>query len=106
MTHRERVLLALDHEEPDRVPINLGSTRNSGILIEPYNELVEFLSIGEKPALDDFGQSKIFQVATPSEEVLQRLDIDFRGLFLGTPDKPLEMTLPDGSLQDELGVIR
>jgi uroporphyrinogen decarboxylase len=86
--------------------MDLGATRNTGILIDPYNALVEFLSVEEKSTLDDFGQSKVFRVATPSEEVLQRLDIDFRGLFLGTPDRPLERMLPDGSHQDELGVIR
>ena len=30
MNHRERVLKTLEHKEPDRVPIDLGSTVNSG----------------------------------------------------------------------------
>jgi uroporphyrinogen decarboxylase len=106
MNHRERALLALNHKEPDRVPIDLSSNRNTGILIEPYQALVEYLSIDEKMTLDDFGQSKVARVASPSEEVLQRLDIDFRGIFLDLPDRPLEKILPDGSHQDELGVIR
>jgi len=39
MNHRERALAALHHEEPDRVPVDLGSTRNTGILQAPYAAL-------------------------------------------------------------------
>ena len=31
MTSRERVLASLAHKQPDQVPIDLGSTYNSGI---------------------------------------------------------------------------
>ncbi len=107
MQHRERALAALNHQEPDRVPLDLGSTRNTGILIEPYQALVAHLSAGQPElALDDYGQSKIARVASPSEALLRALDVDFRGLFLGFPDRPLEQRLPDGSHQDELGVVR
>ena len=33
MTHRERVLTALSHRERDRVPIDLGATRDSSIVV-------------------------------------------------------------------------
>jgi uroporphyrinogen decarboxylase len=107
MNHRERALATLNHLEPDRVPLDLGSTRNTGILIEPYKALVNHLGL-EVPINknDDYGQSKIAQVANPDEAVLQYLDIDFRGIFLGKPDSSMERMLPDGSHQDELGVIR
>jgi len=107
MGHRDRVLAALNHQEPDRVPIDLSSNRNTGILIEPYEALVEFLDLQQASTRhDDFGQSKVAHVANPSERVLQRLDVDFRGVFLGKPDRPLDKMLPDGSYQDELGVVR
>jgi uroporphyrinogen decarboxylase len=107
MNHRQRALAALNHQEPDRVPIDLGSSRNTGILLEAYQALEALLYPGTmQTGQDDFGQSKIARVVNPSEEVLQRLDIDFRGIFLGRPDYPLEKMLPDGSHQDELGVIR
>ena len=106
MNHRERVLAVLNHQEPDRVPVDLGSTRNTGILIEAYQGLLEYLNPGSLTLRqDDFGQSKIARIAKPSEDILQRLDVDLRGLFLGKPDRPLEKMLPDGSHQDELGVI-
>ena len=45
MKHRERVLKAINHEEPDRVPIDLGSTTNSSILKEAYDELRNYLGM-------------------------------------------------------------
>ena len=39
MTHRERVVAALNHEEPDRVPMDLGSTRVSSIAAVAYKAL-------------------------------------------------------------------
>jgi len=38
MTSRERVLAALSHRQPDRVPLDLGGTRNSSMVVE---ELIE-----------------------------------------------------------------
>ena len=36
LTSRERVRLALAHEEPDRVPVDFGATRTSGIAAVAY----------------------------------------------------------------------
>jgi len=36
MTSRERVLTALRHEEPDRVPIDLGGMLSTGIMAMAY----------------------------------------------------------------------
>ena len=46
MTHRERVLAALRHEEPDRVPIDFGGTVDSTILAVPYAALRRHLGLG------------------------------------------------------------
>jgi uroporphyrinogen decarboxylase len=107
MSHRDRVLAALNHREPDRVPMDLGSTRNTSISIEAYEALLRHLGLGaEGDGGADYGQSKILGVATPSEAVLQELDVDLRGLSLGKADRSCERMLRDGSHQDELGVIR
>ncbi len=45
MNSRERVLAALDHREPDRVPIDLGGTRQSGITASAYHKLKQRLGI-------------------------------------------------------------
>jgi uroporphyrinogen decarboxylase len=107
MNHRERALAALNHQEPDRVPIDLGSTRNTGILEAPYRALADALGLGRlegEPA--SFGLTQVLGLATPGEAVLQRLDVDFRGLYLGKADRSTEQVLPDGTHRDELGVIR
>jgi uroporphyrinogen decarboxylase len=107
MNHRERALAALNHREPDRVPVDLGSTRNTGILEAPYQALREYLGL-DIPAesSSEFGMTKVLGLVTPDETVLQRLGVDFRGIYLGKADQSLEKMLPDGRHQDELGVIR
>jgi uroporphyrinogen decarboxylase len=39
MTSRDRVLRALNHQEPDRVPLDLGGTHDSSIVVEGYERL-------------------------------------------------------------------
>ena len=39
MTHRERLLTALNHKEPDRVPLDLGGTGGSTLNIDAYQNL-------------------------------------------------------------------
>jgi uroporphyrinogen decarboxylase len=106
MTSRERVLKALHHEEPDRVPLDLGATRNSGILAPTYRALTEFLALDDANEPELHGHAKLLGLTPPSEAVLQRLAIDFRGITLGKADHSKEALLPDGTYRDELGVIR
>ncbi|MBI5770653.1 MAG: methyltransferase [Verrucomicrobia bacterium] len=47
MTSRERVLAAVNHEPVDRVPIDLGGTRQSGISVFAYARLTEHLVAGD-----------------------------------------------------------
>ncbi|MDF1515201.1 MAG: hypothetical protein P1S60_15435, partial [Anaerolineae bacterium] len=107
MNHRDRVLAALNHQVSDRVPIDLGSTRNTGILGAPYDALVRYMDLQDAiDQGDGFGMTKLLGLVTPDEAVLQQLDVDFRGIFMGKPDKVLEKMLPDGTHQDDFGVLR
>ena len=45
MTHRERIVAALSHEQPDLVPIDLGGTVNSSIVLEGYEKLKQHFGI-------------------------------------------------------------
>jgi len=45
MTRRERVLAALDHKVPDRVPVDLGAMRSTGITAAAYGRLKKHLGI-------------------------------------------------------------
>jgi uroporphyrinogen-III decarboxylase len=49
MTSRERVTLALDHQEPDRVPLDLGSSGTTGIMATTYARLREKLRVNSSP---------------------------------------------------------
>ena len=74
MNSRERLLTSLNHQEPDRVPIDLGGNQ-SGIHKIAYRNLVEYLGIDDpNPKYADFIQ----QIVDPCEEVLQRFHIDTR----------------------------
>jgi uroporphyrinogen decarboxylase len=78
MTSRERVLKALNHETPDRVPIDLGGNQ-TGIHKNAYRNLVKHLGLQEEIQIMDAVQ----QLAVPSEKVLERLRVDTRYIRAG-----------------------
>jgi uroporphyrinogen decarboxylase len=73
LTSRERVLMALEHREPDRVPIDLGGNQ-TGIHKVAYQNLLRHLGRQEEITIMDLVQ----QLALPSEPVLERLHVDTR----------------------------
>jgi uroporphyrinogen decarboxylase len=78
MNSRERLLTALNHQEPDRIPFDLGSTQVTGIHIVAYRNLRAYLGLPPvEPQLCD----AIQQLALPDDDVIERLGIDVRGLF-------------------------
>lgn len=102
MTHRERLLAALNHQETDRVPMDLGATRVTSITVPVYERLKRHFGVERKNVIID----KMQQVVLVDEEILQTLDIDTRGVFPKAPDRSRDIILPDGRWQDEWGVIR
>jgi uroporphyrinogen decarboxylase len=78
MSSRERVIKALNHEEPDRVPLDLGGNQ-TGIHKFAYEELIKHLGFSEELQIMDAVQ----QLAQPSEAVLERFRIDTRYIAAG-----------------------
>ncbi len=78
MTPRQRVIKAINHEQPDRVPIDLGGNQ-TGIHKFAYQALIQHLGIREDLKIMDAVQ----QLAQPSEQVLQRLRVDTRYVAAG-----------------------
>jgi uroporphyrinogen decarboxylase len=78
MNSRERLLAALAHQEPDRIPFDLGSTQVTGIHVVAYRKLRTCLGL---PAIEPRLCDAIQQLALPDEDVIERLGIDVRGLF-------------------------
>jgi uroporphyrinogen decarboxylase len=78
MTSRERVLKALNHEIPDRVPIDLGGNQ-TGIHKNAYRNLLSHLGIQDEVRIMDAVQ----QLAKPCEAVLERFHVDTRYVHAG-----------------------
>ena len=104
MTHRERILNALKHKEPDRVPVDLGSHSSSTITAGAHERLRAYLGLppNPPPAI----ASRWLGTVVPDEAIMRRFGVDARPLFLGAPDGRPERELPDGSLMNEWGVTR
>ncbi len=73
MTSRERVLAAIRHEQPDKVPVDLGATPSSGISAIAYNNLVNHLGFKNTPTLI---YDVVQQLAQPHDEVLDMFGVD------------------------------
>lgn len=99
MDSRERVRMVLEHKIPDRVPIDLGSMRSSGIAAIAYNNLRKELKTSkeEPPRIYDFIQ----QLAYPDKEVMELFHvdtIDAGQAFLQNFDEWKSWELNDGSV--------
>ena len=79
LTTRERVLTAINHEEPDRVPIVIGVSNATGIKMLPYQGIKKLAGI-EAP--DDYIYDwPELGTALVDEATLQRLHSDVRGVL-------------------------
>ena len=97
MTPRDRVLTALDHKQPDRVPLDFGGHRSSRIAAMAYPGLRRALGLPERPIrVYDIPQ----QLAMIDDDVLDRLGVDTielgRGFAL-EDEHWTDWTLPDGT---------
>jgi uroporphyrinogen decarboxylase len=97
MTPRERVLAALNHQEPDRVPIDFSGHRSSGIAAIAYAKLRKALGLPERPIRV---YDPIQQLAIVDEDVLERFHVDTIELGRGFALEDVywvDWTLPDGT---------
>ena len=67
MKSRERVIAAVEHRETDRIPIDFGATRQTGIMAGPYCELKKLLGIDTPTVVYD-----IYQMLAEIEEPVRR----------------------------------
>lgn len=99
MNHRERVLTALNHKEPDRVPIDLWGSA-SRICNDLYFRIVEDLG------LDGYGDYE--RASRCSDYVDYRIsdiiDADFRHINIGKPKYFKKRTTNEGISFDEWGI--
>jgi uroporphyrinogen decarboxylase len=104
MNSRERVQTALDHQEPDRVPIDLGGSVVTSIALSTYAALRDHLGLPKK---DIEVLEIVQQIAVVDEDVLDRFGADVIPVFANPPAgyQPVFVDEGEGSIsfKDEFG---
>ena len=98
LTRRERVTLALTHQETDRVPVDFGG-KTTGIAIETYNELKALLNVECQTQILD---SRL-QIAKVDEVVLDKFSVDTRYIYQKPPASWEQKWIGD-TYADEWGI--
>ncbi len=97
MTPRQRVLASLNHEQPDKTPIDFSGHRSSGIAAIAYPKLRKALGLAPRPIRV---YDPVQQLAVLDDDVLDRFQVDTieMGRAFALTDKDwADWTLPDGT---------
>jgi uroporphyrinogen decarboxylase len=101
MTPRQRVLAAISHQEPDRVPLDIGGGNSTTLLIETYENLKSYLRVAAPTAV----MSETERTAELDEDTMVRLDSDVRPIRTKAPMNWQPPPSEPGTLTDLFGVI-
>lgn len=104
MTSRQRIRMAFDHKEGDRIPLDLAATGSTGIMGSSYQNLRAYLKLPKKP-------SKVWdimqQLVLIDEDVLVLIGADARQA-LNKPSSKWSLNIikegPDYKYIDEWGI--
>ncbi len=100
MTSRERVWAAINHQEPDRVPLDIGGGSSTTIVVEGYEKFKEHLGVsGETKILN-----KTFRLARLDEDVMRRLGSDCRPVTAKGPSHWTSPPAEPGTFTDIWGI--
>lgn len=99
LTPRQRVSLALNHREPDRVPIDIGSTACS-FTNDLFQRVKEYCGITSTDIVMRPDESAAFY----NDDLLKALGVDFRHLFLMPPDNHDFSADAEGYMVSEWGL--
>ena len=104
LTSRDRVRRALNHQEPDRVPIDFGQDFHNGINEVAYKNLLAHLGMHDAGPIEIYDLMQ--RLAVADVRVLERFHVDTR-YILANPKAGFDTRLEeDGSFTDEWGVYR
>ncbi len=84
------------------MPIDIGGTVNSSIVVEGYAKLKQHYGINSEDELCN----RMTRTVRVAEEILQELDIDTRGVFMGAPIKGADQELEPDGYRDLWGIER
>jgi len=82
MNSRERVLTALNHETPDRLPIDLGGSAVTSIAIPTYAALREHLKLPNAPIRT---LETVQQIAAVDDDAMELLGVDVIPVYANPP---------------------
>lgn len=85
LTSRERVLTAIHHEQPDRVPLVIGVSNATGIKMRPYKGIKDVIGV-QAPDNYIYDWPEL-GTAEIDEETMCRLHCDVRGVLDLEPEK-------------------
>jgi len=101
LTPRQRVLMALNHEEPDRVPIIIGTSNTTTLKIRPYQRLKALLGVRtpDRYIYDwpELGSAAIDESAASTLLEVVRDTVVVRGDEAMAPRELLSLKLPEQS---------
>ncbi len=104
MNSRERVITALDHREPDRVPVDLGATVVTSIAITTCAQLRDYLGLPRKPITT---LETVQQIAVVDDDLQEILGVDVLPVLSNPPAGYQPVFAQDGdggdSFKDEFG---
>ena len=98
LTHRERVIMSLSHQTPDRVPIDMMGNA-SMLLDQTYLRLRDHLGLAPIPPVREGTSANYYD-----ERILEVLDVDFRRIFLKKGPRNVVIRHDDGSFTDGWGL--
>jgi uroporphyrinogen decarboxylase len=100
MTSRARVDTALRHQEPDRVPLDIGGGQSTSLVVEAYDKFKAYVGFSAPSR----SLQEIYRVARIDEELLVRLGSDVRPVVLKPPRNWRPPPSEPGTTIDEFGV--
>ena len=99
-THRERIRAALNHEQSDRVPIDLGGAEFTSITLAAYERLKKYMGVTDPTE----AMSIIHSVAHPAETILNRFGVDTRNVQPGPFKDGVDHWIDDNNYIDTFNV--
>ncbi len=98
LTHRERVVMALSHQQTDRVPVDMMGNATM-LLDKTYLQLRDHLGLAPIPPVRSGASANYYD-----ERILEHFGVDFRRIFLKSGANNRTVRHEDGSFTDAWGV--
>lgn len=99
-THRLRLQTALEHREPDFVPLDFGTGGNTSPVPEVYEKICQLYGIQYEPIM----VPHMMRLSLVDERILTDLDIDTRPIYMNPIEKGIRSSSEPGYFYDEWGV--